>query len=292
MFTKLFKSLFIGTIIGSTLSAQVVIGIPQSAGAAIDGEIRSAEWQLAATTSLIQSNGDTSWILMQHDGANLYFAFYGNLQKGQVVFPEILLDVDHSRSANWQPDDWWFHVSATDCDYQGAYGNFDSCALQRPNWEAVPNFTTGLPYTDSIEVKIPFSTLNYSFMPMDTIGLAVVLSNTVNIFDSWPGPASHLQPSTWSEAVLLPWLSISEREAVDWNVFPNPAIDNITISFGILNGPAKLNVYTTSGQLIMKKSLLLHQNEHSSIELSLARGIYVLELEAEAYNSTRKIIVY
>jgi hypothetical protein len=292
MITKLFISFIISAIVATTLSAQAVIGIPQSAGAAIDGEIKSTEWQLAAITSLIQSNGDTTWILMQHDGANLYFAFYGNLQKGQVVFPEVLMDINHSRSSSWESDDWWFHVSATDCDYQGAYGNFDSCALQRPNWEAVPNYTTGLPYTDSIEVKIPFSTLNYSFIPMDTIGLALVLSNTVNIFDSWPGSASHLQPGTWSEAVLLPWLSTSEKAVEEWSVYPNPAHESISISFGMLNGPAQLKVYTTNGQLIVQRSLLLNRSDRTSAELLLDRGIYILELESMGHNSTRKVIVY
>lgn len=292
MLKMLFYSFAISTFFTLGLTAQVMIGIPQSAGAVIDGELNTTEWQLAAKTSLIQSNGDTSWVMMQHDASSLYFAFYGNLQKGQVVFPEVLLDINHSRSGSWEADDWWFHVSATDCEYQGAYGNFDSCAMQRPNWEAVPNFTTGLPYTDSIEIKIPFNTLNYNFMPMDTIGLSVVLSNTVNIFDTWPTSASHLQPNTWAEAILLPWLSQPESDTGAWSAFPNPAGQNITISCGMINGPAQLKVFSTSGQLLKEKSLLLVRGRLTDVDLSLDPGIYILSLEADGRSSTRKVSVY
>ena len=284
-------SLFISILTGFTLSAQIITGIPQTAGAQVDGEISSFEWQTATRNMLIQSNGDTSWILMQHDGQSLFFAFYGQLQSGTVVFPEVLLDVNHSRSTAWEADDWWFHVSATDCESQGVYGNFDSCAIQRPNWQAVPNFTTGQPLTDSVEISIPFNTINYSFTPMDTIGLAFVLSNTVNIFDTWPDAASHLQPSSWSQAILWPWLKMEEIAPLSWGLYPNPSDGPITLTPGTLTGKSELSIWSGTGKLLHELELSLKPGINQPVEVQLPPGFYLVFLRQGDQVSSQKLVI-
>ena len=274
----------------SSIKAQEIY-INQGPTVIVDGVINQAEWQNSARLSFVQSNGDTTEILFHHDQLNLFFAFSGNLESGQMVFPEVLIDVDHSKSANWEPDDWWFHVSATDCDYQGTYGNYDSCAMQRPDWQAVPNFAPGGPKTDIIEVKIPFSKLNYVFNPFDTLGIAFVLSNTVNIFNTWPTTADRMIPAGWADAILFPSLGAEEIKSPDWSLYPNPASGDLNIHCGSLSGLAKARIYSNTGRLLSQHKVILASGSSVGLQIDVDPGLYILELECENVRTSSLFIV-
>ncbi len=275
------------TCLPHSLTAQALIGIPESGNITIDGQLMSQEWQLAAKTFIVQSNGDTSWVLVQHNKQSLFLAFYGNLQSGQLLFPEVLIDRALDKSQDWQNDDWWFHVSATDCDYQGAYGNFDSCAPVRPNWLAVPNFTTGNPNTDTVEIEIPFSKIQYTYTAMDTIGLALILSNTVNIFDGWPAGVDHLSPTSWANAVLLPRLTSKEQPAPAWSLYPNPASSEINLFSDNLGGHAQVTLYDLKGQELERFDLDLRQHTIHAISTDLESGMYLFHMTTKNGSSAQ-----
>lgn len=257
------------------------LGIPSTTGANIDGEIQNLEWQPASRVPIFQANGDTTWVLLQHDQQNLYVAFYGRLESGQVVFPEILIDVNNPQSLAWEPDDWWFHVSATDCDYQGAYGNFDSCSVQRPTWQAVPNFSAGAPNTDTVEIKIPFSKINYSFSPFDTLGLSLMVSNTVNVFDTWPATANRQMPSTWEKVIMFPWLSLEEKSHSGYDFYPNPASDFLELTYRAAQGQVHVQIYDLYGHLLKQQQVLLAVAGSQRISLDLPAGSYLMVLSSD-----------
>jgi len=55
-----------------------------------------------------------------HDGDRFHIAFESvENTEGELVTPEALIDPDDSRIEARSHDDWWFHVSAQDCDTRG-----------------------------------------------------------------------------------------------------------------------------------------------------------------------------
>ncbi|MBU0595253.1 hypothetical protein KJ567_01035, partial [Candidatus Bipolaricaulota bacterium] len=109
------------------------------------------------------------------------------------------------KTTEWSVDDWWFHVSAQDCEAQGEYDVYTRCGRTRPLWSGKPNFA---PDPDSvplgaIEVRIPLSMVG--ILPGDVFGLALrVLAWPSDTLGHWPAGAAIASPATWGEAVLLP----------------------------------------------------------------------------------------
>src|SRR5687767_5395371 len=106
----------------SPVNAQLIINVPYGAASTIDGTFSPGEWDDA--NMLVLTASPQTKVLYKHDSSNFYIAFAGNLQSGNK-FPEILLDINNAKTSGWQDDDWWFHVSATDCEYKAEYGNYD-----------------------------------------------------------------------------------------------------------------------------------------------------------------------
>jgi hypothetical protein len=167
----------------------------------------AAEWQGAAKVEFAAAAGAVHVrVHLVHDSARLYVGFeYVENSGGELVMPEILIEPGNGKAPTWQPDDWWFHVSAQDWDAQGGYDDYSRshCGIVRPLWSGVPNFATdsnsvALP---AIEVQIPLS-----MIPLST-GVAFGLSLTVDSWPSdargyWPEGADIKSPATWGEAIL------------------------------------------------------------------------------------------
>ena len=281
MKSSIYHSLFFSLLVSFQTWGQNPVWIFEGGPITIDGVISPNEWQGATNIPFVQSNGDTTYILIQHDEQSLSIVFYGNLESGQSVFPEVLLDVNHSRSSAWQSDDWWFHVSATDCDYQGAYGNYDSCSFTRPDWEAVPNFVPGSSITDIVEMKIPFSKINYNYAAGDTIGLAFVLTNTFSVVNTWPPLADRMKPSTWTDAVLFAQLNVPEEMNQQLDLYPVPSTGDINILSSQIVGPVRIRVLALDGRELINTKLNLRAGESNLFPTNLAPGNYLFLLESE-----------
>lgn len=90
-------------------------------------------------------------------------------------------------------------------------------------------------------------------------------------------------------------LNVNELENnIGMNVFPNPAVNNATVSFE-LNGEAAVNVSVTdlAGQVVYTNNLGSVAGAQN-VEIntaSIASGVYMVNVEANGVVSTEKLVV-
>lgn len=220
------------------LRAQTLVTVPLQTAPAVDGIYLPGEWSGAVSLHVPTTSGKAVDVMLQHDGSQLYLVFMGPMESASVWFPELLFDPLHDASASWQADDWWFHVSATDCENQGAYGVYSNCLTVQPDWKGVPNITSGGSVTDTVEVAIPFSKLG--MVGPDSIGFALSFTNTASVWKMWPASANRNNPSTWGTMVLEPTATaVPEPVKKQFSVYPNPVTDGVIWIDG--NSPEKIH---------------------------------------------------
>lgn len=274
-------------------SAQPIIHIPYSAAPQIDGSFTANEWDPADTVHINLPVGVPTKVMMMHDSSNLYVAFVDNLQSGLMRFPEVLIDLNNSKSASWEMDDWWFHVSATDCEYQGQYGNYDSCMLVRPNWLAEKNFQQSGPNVDTVEMSIPFATLGLTLPTHDTIGLSFDLTNTASSWDHWPVDANRTIPSTWGLGVFLAdgvTSIVKTKEEFQVKAFPNP-------NYGLLKIESpkseiqKVQILDPMGKLMLENESVNQKSLQVEVD-QLHSGMYLVKVILQHGSITERIFLH
>jgi hypothetical protein len=263
----------------ASLRAQTLAIPYHPAPVSVDGNLQASEWAGARQVYIRLSAEDSIAVLMKHDMAALYLAFSGNLESANALFPEVLLDPQLSRGNSWVDGQWWLHVSATDCEHNGAYGIYTNCKLVQPGWEAGPNFSSGPPATDTVELRIPFNTIGFNPMTQDTMGFALLATNTVSIWRAWPAAADRNIPATWCPAVLskpgagaLPAVGNAGPA-----LFPNPATTSLTVARLPGAGIAKQVVLTDAAGRVCYRGA----SAESSITVpvsGLPAGLYFLSL--------------
>lgn len=225
-------------LITSYARAQNTLVIPEGTTPVMDGIVNSAEWADADSAVINISTGISCKVLYKHDCNHLHLAYLDNLESMNMLFPEVLFDLNNSKTASWEADDWWFHVSATDCFYQGAYAVYSNCLAVQPNWTGIPNFSSGPPNTDTVEIQIPLATINMS-LP-DTIGICFLVTNTFNNWKYWPSTSTTSSPATWGTAILsCANIGINENEISDpFSMYLSPSGNEI-----IIDGKSEGNIY-------------------------------------------------
>lgn len=265
------------------LKAQNQIIIPYGDSIFVDGIISADEWTDTDSIEINFLNTKKVKVYYKHDLENLLFCYKGNLESANVRFPEILLDLQFDRSSNFQSDDWWFHVSATDCEYKGAYGNYSNCALTKSLWTA-NNITQGVPLTDLVEIKIPFSSIGIQLSNIDTIGISFLVTNTANAFNHWPTNANRLNPSTWGKAIIEKTKTgLSKLKSDDFILFPNPGNTTLYIKTNLIKFN-KYEIYNSIGERILNGEI---NNNSIRIE-ELKSGMYILRAQTNNKEITIK----
>lgn len=194
------------------------------------------------------------------------------------------MDINHDRHATWQGDDWWFHVSATDCEAQGKSAFFDNCQKIRPHWIAEPNFSPGGSTVDSIEIQIPFSTIQLNFLNTDTIGLTFNVNNSFNAYEYWPLGADINSPASWGKATFGqgPSTSIDKKiKKEELKIYPNPSNGELILSLpeGVGNEQYFLCLYNLQGALITRQSIRFNNGVHHFHQDDIiSPGTYLLRL--------------
>jgi hypothetical protein len=244
----------------------------------IDGIISPAEWDDADTCSISISASLKVKVRYKHDGSNFYFLFYNHLESA-VRCPEVNLDINYSKSSTWEGDDWWFHSSGSDCENNGAPNVFSDCMVVQPDWESVPNFVSGGPNEDTVEMHIPFSKAGFSYSGgIDTIGIALDVTNTFSAWNLFPSTATTTNPSTWANGIFYNYtMGIDEvKKETDFCLFPNPATTVLNI---VSKNTVKSNlvIYDMNGRPVFERNL-----GKSPVQWDISHlepGIYVLRIE-------------
>jgi len=169
----------------------------------LDGRVELAEWCDASGVRFCADDDFEVRVLFKHDATFLYFAFvYGENAAGMLVMPEIAIDPTLDRGTAWAADDWWFHVSGSDCEAKGRFDVYLACAIDHGDWSGVPNFalSDNPPPINQFEIRIPLGKLGLSVG--DSIGIAFSVLYGADRRSTWPFAASFEAPATWAEATL------------------------------------------------------------------------------------------
>jgi hypothetical protein len=170
----------------------------------LDGKVELAEWWDASGVRFCAQADLEVQVLFKHDATYLYFAFVcGANAAGALVMPEIAIDPALDRSPAWATDDWWFHVSGSDCEAKGRYDVYTACAIDHGDWSGVPNFSLSpnpAPL-NAFEIRIPLRKIGVS--AGDSIGIAFSVLYNTERRSSWPFEAAFDSPATWAHATLV-----------------------------------------------------------------------------------------
>lgn len=281
------------TLLSVCANAQPTIQIPLGTPALADGINDPGEWDDAESVEITVSASKKVQVRYKHDGSNLYVAYWGSLESANIRFPELLLDPQNDKSPAWQPDDWWFHVSATDCESQGQHSNYSNCNLAQPDWTGAPNMTQGAPYTDSIEVMIPFSKVG--IQNGDTLGLAFEVTNTANVWNYWPPTAKIGQPDTWATAVISQGpvnATNHPNNPSPLRLFPNPASGAFTVEWDDMSDtPDVLVLLDARGRVVLRQTNLASGS--SRVEVSaLPPGVYCAVITGAKESHSCSVVIY
>ena len=212
---------FAFSVVVAIAAASAIAGQPQAGsgkpleirkGSAVtlDGNIAAGEWDDAGKLDVKVSDSWTIAVRYKHDGGNLLFAFQPVQQqpgnRAPMRFPEVLLDSANAKSSAWQPGQWWFHTSFSDCDADGEFNLYNRdgkflCAKQKPGWDG-NNWPLQEPY--AVEMTISFAKVGVKADAQRRIGLAFNLTDTQKLWSLWPASAKLESPASWGEAVIVP----------------------------------------------------------------------------------------
>ncbi len=96
---------------------------------------------------------------------------------------------------------------------------------------------------------------------------------------------------TWFNPEKWP-LSVENMEASPISVYPNPAVNTVTIQTTILGSEvATINVYDIKGQLVSSEQTGVNPVEHKLNVSSLTNGVYIVEVKSGTMIQTSKLVV-
>lgn len=243
----------ISCIFTTKLAAQADVYIPPGTSVTLDGHWSAGEWDDAVRVSMpVPNSAKTMYVKLKHHQDTLLISFAGPLESANTLVPELMIDPDYDHGTKWNPEDSWFHVSATDCHYFGIPQVFNQCQSDHPEWSAFPNMPYGSSPVDTIEIRIPYSFVGLTAGVPHTFGLALSITNTVNLFSFWPSGVVVGQPQTWGTAVLVPEypVGVSSSAPVPVQVYPNPASEVLQIDLPSTLESVEIQLINVMGQTV------------------------------------------
>ncbi|WP_025743211.1 fibronectin type III domain-containing protein [Aquimarina pacifica] len=164
---------------------------PKGNDITIDGIISNEEWTDATTISLSNVGHENAELLVKYNDTHLMLAFTDVVSEsaGEYLL-EFFFDINKDQSEEFMSDDWYFHVSASDCQAQGDINLlYNNCKKEKDEWQANNDWTYS---NDTVEVRIQLSYIDF-----DT-------SAGFGVYALWPAGVSELNPSTWGSIELIP----------------------------------------------------------------------------------------
>lgn len=215
------RKLFVGTLVVmcTAVMAQDELEVPYSYDVVIDGVMHPGEWESSGHVDIDLGSGKYTRVFFAHDLNTMFFAFAGHLESENALFPEVLIDALNNKSSSWDDDDWWFHVSATDCDAVGMPSTFNHCLLDHDDWDAEPNILNDAVITDTVEIGISLEKLGV-LAPINGFGIAFRTTNIITSTYYWPETAYLGDPSTWATFKLLSTTSVADQSPEAFTIYP------------------------------------------------------------------------
>ena len=178
--------------------------VPYGKSVTIDGHISALEWVDTDSVAFAVGDSVNATVGLKHDGSSLLAVFvFERASDVGMCFPEIFLDANNDKGKGMLADDWWFHVSASNCEARGAFDDYSRCS-RSADWDAARNYATGddpAPI-DTIEVRIPFDKIGMRVGKV--FGLAFRVEYQVRVAgiwhpttSLWPFGATAGEPITW-----------------------------------------------------------------------------------------------
>jgi hypothetical protein len=214
----------------------------------LDGKDLENEWLDASSFNFKLSDLDYN-IKLKHNSDSLFVMFSGAMgsRNNGFFFPELLFDMGFEKANQYDINDFWFHVSATDCFDKGVYGSFSNCDTDGTMWRANPNWTMEL-LPDTVEFAISLEMLFDGDAKFNELfGFTFGLSNT-QFYWEFLEDAQETNPSTWQSAIL----------------------EKKTNNLPILKENTIYDVFNTMGELISEK---ITKNEINTLD----QGLYLLK---------------
>ena len=95
-----------------------------------------------------------------------------------------------------------------------------------------------------------------------------------------------------SFSIMTSYFGIDEEVATDFEVSPNPAIGQVTLRFGRLEGLAEIKLYNSLGQLVDDFMVDASSEKETVYALpEVSGGLYYLVLKSKAATLARKVVV-
>nr|WP_321235200.1 T9SS type A sorting domain-containing protein [uncultured Psychroserpens sp.] len=128
----------------------------------------------------------------------------------------------------------------------------------------------------------------FRIKPNSGYAIGDIIPNTASIFFDFNAP---IVTNTFETEFVEESLSISELDEIVFNVFPNPAKEQITIELGAVNyGILTFNIVDIQGKLIIEQSI--NQSNTTDIDISdLQSGLYFVKLNAGNEILVKKLII-
>ncbi len=128
-------------------------------------------------------------------------------------------------------------------------------------------------------------TLNTAFAPFQVISVTPTVSSASQI-----GNPTSLVGSGASETLYCFTTGIGNEniESVDFNIYPNPASDQITIDY-VNNETGTLNLYSVYGDLVYQENIISGKTKINIHYLN--PGLYIAEIKNKTGSATKKISV-
>ncbi len=270
------------------------INIPESSPAVIDGIISKGEWDNTPSVDITLDGNKKVTVFYKRDEKAFYFMFAGALGSYGLIpmFPEVVLDLNNTKTAQWQSDDWWFQVSATDCYSSGKPDQYDNCKIDHDGWKGIPNFSMNM-MPDTIEMMITFDKVKLNLSAGKEIGIGFMVNNTQGYRKMWPESAGSNSPATWATAVLEAPSDIKSytNSKPNLEMYPNPAADELNISFPYSGEYLKsLKIVNILGKTVLSRNFAGARGV--SLDISgLPSGIYYVEMDTNTNTYQRKLLV-
>lgn len=263
----------------------------------MDGIISTGEYADANSVDLDAGSSIVIRVWYKTSANAFYFAFAGPMghYPGTYVFPEVCFDMNNDKSQGWLADDWWFHVSATDCDNRGNLNVYTNCKKVQSDWTGIPNFDTSLP--DTVEVMIPFAKVGFSGDRRDTLGMAFMVNNTSSFWRLYPAGADRSKPSTWANVVFLSSTGMDDSpvaEKREVTVYPQPVHSYAVVKFEVKEAQyIRIRVADILGRMnavMLEKRFPAGIHEVPLHTGALHPGINIVQLEMKRQTAVRRIV--